>query len=202
MNKFSEVELKLEADNIVDDDLLQWAMARHPVRYFSGGCPDVYYSNKGATVRHRWSTGAGELTVKRRKSNTSTTDREEIDLKFDASCDLLDVQTFLAATGWKRVLTIFKNSVHVFFFELPGGGELSLSLYSVEKLNEKTQKRAGLTRWLELEVEKGSKYDLVQCKKILNSWLDDLKKAFRLGKPVNLSLFEIYTNKRYEMVTK
>jgi adenylate cyclase class IV len=200
LDAHTELELKFEASGVDRDEFLKWAISRDPSSLITVGCPDVYYVQGKSVLRHRWSEGAGELTTKRRRSHNSTTNREEIDVYFDpAKTTTQDVTSLLLATGWKRSLTLLKDHVYVFFYDLPGGGSVSLSLYGVERLNYKTQKLTDLKTFMEIEVEKGGPLDLASSKQILEKWRRELTEKFGLKSPVNRSLYEIYTGKKYRM---
>lgn len=199
----SELELKFKADHVDVKDFLRWCIEQNPSRYQAEAVPDIYYRQGNNVVRHRWLPGgAGELTVKRRRSNTSITNREEIDLDFAPNIGVGDVTSFLQATGWKREFTLYKNDVHMFWFDLPGGGQINVSLYTVAKLNERTNKCMETKTFLEVEVEKGSKYTVKSSMAILESWETNLQKAFSLGKRMNISLFEIYSGRKYPLIPK
>ena len=83
MDRHSELEFKFLADHVDPGAFKSWCMSLGPTRFNSAAFPDVYWRRGDNVVRHRllWG-GAGELTVKRRKSADSITDRQEIDLRF------------------------------------------------------------------------------------------------------------------------
>jgi len=178
---------------------MRWCMVRGPMRYERETVPDVYYTQGDNVVRHRllWD-GAGELTVKRRRSRKETTNREEIDLTFTDKVRASDVTAFLGATGWKRVLSLFKDDVHIFWFDLPKGGQVNVAFYAVERLNYRTQKRDRRMQFIEVEVEKGSRYNEKESRAIFEEWRSAIDEAFPLGSPMTLSLFEIYTGRKYK----
>lgn len=196
-NLHTEIEYKFSADSVDVCQFLDWAWSRSPVFYETDSCPDVYYVRGKDSVRHRWSNHtAGELTVKRRTSKGSLTEREEIDLFFDTGkTSIHDVNCFLLATGWERLFTLFKSNVHVFAFEIEEGVRLFLSIYSVEKYSEKKQSYSDVYQFIEVEVEKGSSLDSKASKKALDTWKRDLKASFKLAGPLNASLFEIFSGR-------
>lgn len=198
----TEIEYKFVADHVSVPEFLRWAISKGPVTYDSSSCPDVYYVRGTDSIRHRWNSRAGELTVKQRRSKRSTFQRVEIDLHFDDhKTSVNDVTAFLVATGWKRLFTLFKDGVHCFEFSLPEGGKVFLSIYAVEKFNEKTRKNDMRRQFVEIEVEKGSKHDLATSRRILDAWKLELQNTFRLANPINVSLYEIYSGRRAKSAT-
>lgn len=199
----SELELKFAADHVVPKDFLRWCIEHNPSRYQAEAVPDIYYAQGPSVIRHRWLPGgAGELTVKQRKSRTSISNRVEIDLRFADGFTVNDVTAFLQHTGWKKEFTLFKDEVHMFWFDLSGGGQVNVSLYTVERLNERSGKCVDTKTFLEIEVEKGSKYTVNSSLAILDDWRVKVQKAFNLKDPMTLSLWEIYSGRRYQVVPK
>lgn len=198
-DRFSELEVKFVADNVNEDEFLTWGILRKPVKYTSTSGPDVYYKQGGNVVRHRWSEGAGVLTVKQRKSMKSIANRVEVDLNFAENMEIADVTQFLLASGWKRALTIFKNTVHVFWFE-ESNANITLSLYSVKRLVEKTRKCGQSFTFLECEIEKGSNISDEEAAILLEKWRKELMEKFDLKAPVNMSLWELFSGKKYKKV--
>lgn len=196
-DKYSELEYKFDAKDVNEDDFLRWSIGRSPVKYTTSSCPDVYYEQNGNIIRHRWSSEAGQLTVKQRKSLKSIANRVEVDLDFALGTTILDVTKFLLASGWKRILTIFKDKVHVFWFE-EDNASITLSLYTVKKLNEKTQKCEEPKCFMEVEIEKGSNLTDEAAAVLLEKWKGQLQAMFVLDKPMNLSLFELFSGKTYK----
>lgn len=198
----SELEYKWDAEHISVARFRRWANSLKPFRYEkSVGVPDVFYVNGKNVVRHRWLGPAGELTVKLRKSKTSIADRVEVDLKFHHSIKIVDVAAFLLAAGWSRTMTLFKNFVHVFWF-LDGNTPISTALYEVELMDEKTRKRIGTRRFLEVECEKNGPLSDVEARELLETYKDLMTKKFKLKAPLTDSLYEIYSGKRYPMTTE
>lgn len=199
-DKHSELEYKFSAENVNEDGFLTWSILRKPVKYTNSSCPDVYYVNTNSdVVRHRWGSEAGTLTVKQRKSLTSIANRVEVDLEFAPGIVIPDITKFLTASGWKKTLTIYKDSVHVFWFE-ENDASVTLSLYTVKKLNEKTQKCGKPKTFLEVEVEKGSNLTNEAAGVLLENWKNELTTTFNLDKPMNLSLYELFSGKKYKKV--
>lgn len=201
----SEKEYKWDAEHISVASFRRWANSLKPHRYEkSVGVPDVFYSNgkKGKNIiRHRWLGPAGELTVKLRKSKTSIADRVEVDLKFHHTIKIVDVAAFLLAAGWVRTMTLFKNFVHVFWVR-DNNVPISLALYEVELMDEKTRKRIGTRRFLECEIDKQGPISDTEAMELLETYRGILTKKFKLKAPLTDSLYEIYSGKRYPMTTE
>jgi hypothetical protein len=197
-DKHSELEYKFDAKKVNENEFLTWGILRKPVKYLNSSCPDIYYINKNKdVVRHRWGSEAGTLTVKQRKSMTSIANRVEVDLEFAPGIVIPDITKFLIASGWKKTLTIWKDAVHVFWFE-ESDASITLSLYTVKKLHEKTQKCGKPRTFLEVEVEKGSNLTDEAAGVLLEKWKNELMTTFSLDKPMNLSLFELFSGKTYK----
>jgi hypothetical protein len=124
---------------------------------------------------------------------TDTTDRVEIDLKFAPSVTHDDVTAFVLATGWEEVLVLHKHFSETYWFK-HGGAEISVSLYEVEDIKTKRVKRM-----LEVEVEKGSAVTEEEALNLLTIWCDILAEDMELGEPLQDSLYEIFSGKKYEM---
>lgn len=195
MDPHSEIELKFISEKSYIKPFLCWAMdmAFGPSRYVHVKCPDIYYRRGDDVLRHRHSEGAGELTVKLRKSVTSTTDRVEIDWKFADSMKYEDIAALLLATGWEVDLRLDKDA-HVFWFDEPNFTS-TLSIYTVNNKDVKNSERT----FIEIEIEKSSNLDPQQALFELNEWGVVLMQEFLLEKPINQSLYEIYTGKKYKL---
>lgn len=193
----SELEHKFAADHVSYDKFKSWAIKQGPFRYNSRSCPDIYYEQGDNTVRHRWSGGGGELTVKLRKSQESITDRVEVDLHLGGATSVNDVTAFLQASGWKRAFTLFKDQIHCFWYEVPEG-TVSVAIYGVEKLDEATQRCVDARRFIEVEIEKDSQMSDEKAALLLSKWRRLLSRVFRLGPPLNVSLYEMYSGRNYK----
>ena len=165
--KHRELELKFEADTVDLEVFKKWCFGLEPEEYLHTGGPDVYYSQGPNVLRHRNNgEGAGELTVKRRTSRKTTTDREEIDLRFAAHVTVEDVEKFLQATGWKPMFTVIKDC-HMFAeIEIHKADSNSPHALSTLKEWERSmhEEIPGLTRCSEslYEIYSGKRYGLVK----------------------------------------
>lgn len=197
MSHHDEFEHKYEAEDVLPEIFMQVCMERSPERYLRAVGPDAYYEQGDNVLRHRLSGGAGELTVKRRKSELDSEDRLEIDLHFDPKTSVVDVQRFLQATGWARTFTVLKDC-RIFWFR-EGAMEVNVSYYESWLLQddpEPTRKR-----FVEIEIEKGTKYNPTDARAFLLYWRNHLlRNGVALGDRINESLYELYSGKKYGIV--
>jgi adenylate cyclase class IV len=198
ISQHDEIEAKLSADNV---DMMAFVnvMKSRPdlERYkYVSRSPDDYYENGTAVVRHRGKDGSHELTVKRRKSNSSTRDREEIDLHFSPTTAHESVSAFLRATGYVKAFTLTKEA-HIFWVKPTPNITLSFVIYDVWKQAEGGNAR----RFIEVEAEKGSNVTAETGKRYVREAVRQLQESFKhLGEPLNESLYEIFSGKRYSSV--
>jgi hypothetical protein len=202
---FSEIEVKYNGGGVSLDSFLDWCLARRPVRYERIQGPDVYYEQGDNVVRHRHQAGVGgEITVKKRKGARSITDRLEINLRFEAGTSIDAVDAFLRATGWTPAFKLAKDA-HIFWFE-SGQEKATVVIYQVarETLDEGGQPRlTDCKRFVEVEIESSSNLSERGKKDALRRWRTLLIEAFpELGEPLNDSLYEIYSGKRYLIMNK
>lgn len=202
IHEHNEIEIKLDGTGVDIEEFKQFVFKKHPNSFLCILGPDTYYENGTHVVRHRKSKraeGGHELTVKRRKSERSTRDREEIDLFFDVNrTKQKDVEAFLAATGFTPVFTLTKQA-HIFHVPYVGFS-VSAVIYDVciDQFDpDKTR------RFIEVEVEKGGEISVDSAKRLLGSWVAELKVAFPAladRQPLNDSLYEIFSGKKYNTV--
>lgn len=198
INQHNEIEAKLAADEVAVGVFCKFIFSLLPNRYECITGPDTYYRQGENVVRHREKLNCKthELTVKRRKSNESTRDREEIDLYFSDKSAVKDVQAFLAATGFEKEFKLVKTA-HIFWLNW-NGVELSIVIYDVWR--EENGKKEMERRYIEVEAEKGSEATVAFAKKTVNEWVHILRSNYSLREPLNESLYEIYSGKRYQLV--
>ncbi len=199
ISQHDEIEAKLDAKDVDLKTFLGWAF-KLPNIERSEHCPstpDDYYERDGAVVRHRGNDLKHELTVKRRKSAASTRDREEIDLKFSYDTDHESVGAFLRATGYTLAFRLVKNNIHIFWVKPTPNITLVYCIYDVWNEDEK-----GSRRFIEVEAEKGSNVTPETGKRYVREAVAEMQKAFKpyLGEPINESLYEIFSGKRYSSV--
>lgn len=210
ISQHNEIEAKLLADGVQVPDFLEKMNALPFVKdYQRIEGPDDYYECGEAVVRHRLylRDGGHELTVKRRKSAASTRDREEIDLAFAAKTSREDVEAFLGATGYAKAFRLHKVA-HVFWVSPTPNITLSYALYDVWHgqgalaLDKPSQVRAHgpVRRFVEVEAEKGSAVSPETGKRYVREAVLWLRETFGLGEPVNESLWEIFSSKRYSLI--
>ena len=195
ISEHNEIEAKLDAPHVPIADFKKYVNDNYDVRKYKFiESPDCYYENGMNVVRHRIDNDHHELTVKRRKNNTSTRDRLEVDLHFSKRTEVVDVEVFLKATGFAEAFTIKKKS-HIFWVQLTPRLEATFVIYDVKKIGETTWRR-----FVEIEAEKGSSVTSETGKRHVNACVADLRAAFKLEVPLNQSLYEIYSGKTYQSV--
>lgn len=210
----SERELKFDASKVEKNSFIAWCKQQEHIRYLYVVGPDTYYRQGDHAVRHRHSEtksdigNAGQLTVKRRKSHGSIMDRVEVDLEFADHIEVADVTAFLLASGWKKEFTLLK-AAHIFWFERKGI-EVTVVVYEVGKVMGEFQSKSPLISnklvnkrlFLEIETEKSNKLNSTEAKAELNWWHNTIAKSFTIGEPLNSSLYEIYSGKKYKVMSK
>lgn len=167
---------------------------------------DYYFTNKdGDVVRYREGGSTDNtITVKCRKSDKDITLRHEVDLALKADGhglkgeDLSKVEGFFRLLGFKREFSILKNS-YIYTIKRYAGSTVVLALYDVVKLDKNDEPGPRYQRYLEVEVEKGCYKDLAEGDQELKIWKSLIEHHLQLGKPLNQSLFEIFTNKQYKV---
>ena len=147
MDKFSEIELKFDADDVDLHHFLKWAILSDPSKYLHVSCPDHYYTQ-----------------------------------------GLNDIDSLLLVSGWEPDLALQKDA-HVFWFD-DAGYSSTLSLYTVSDLIDKRS-------FIEIEIESTSEIDTETALLKLDQWKDSLTKEFDLEPPINESLYELYTGRKY-----
>jgi adenylate cyclase class IV len=194
-----EIEAKLDAQRVDLKTFLGWMHAHPDIERMQhvDDSPDDYYECGEAVVRHRGVEGSHELTVKRRKSQTSTRDREEIDLHFSDRTAHDSVGAFLRATGYKLAFRLLKDT-YIFWVKPTPNITLCYAIYDVHVEGEPGRPR----RFIEVEAEKGSKVTPETGKRYVREAVAEMQKVFKgyLDEPLNDSLYEIFSGKRYSSV--
>lgn len=196
--KHQELETKISAAKVTNDEFRRWCWERKPSRYLHVVGPDVYYGQGPNVLRHRLNGGAGELTVKRRTSRRTTRNRLEIDLAFAERMVPADITAFLLATGWKPLFTIVKQA-DIFWFDDNKPG-VEAVIYDSVKVTPKGVERDP-RRFLEIEIHKEDSNHPAALS-TLKQWEREARAALPLGPTVNESLYEIYSGKRYGMARR
>jgi hypothetical protein len=101
---------------------------------------------------------------------------------------------FLKATGFTHAFTLRKDS-HIYWVQLTPQLEASFVLYDVWK-DQETKSR----RFIEVEAEKGSNVTVETAKRHVQQQVKNMQAAFDLGDPLNDSLYEIYSGRKYQSV--
>jgi hypothetical protein len=109
------------------------------------------------------------------------------------------VGAFLRATGYAHVLRLTKNNIYIFWVKPTPNITLVYCIYDV--WDESGPSRFS-KRFIEVEAEKGSNVTPETAKRYLREAVAEMQKVFKpyLGEPVNESLWEIFSGKRYSSV--
>lgn len=149
--------------------------------------PDYYYSNKeGYAIRHRNSADVNEVTLKLREKENTITVRKEINIPLAKESTALDVRTFLQSIGFNDDVKIHK-SCDIFFVK-EKNADIDIVWYKVTS--------AGRRPKIFIEIEVGQVGE-TNGLKILKKWANILEKMFKLKEKSDLSLYEIYSGKKY-----
>lgn len=207
IDEHNEIESKLDAKQVLVRDFKTFMTGQEQrgelviEKYEHVLGNDVYYEQGDNVIRHRYDDNYGwqELTVKRRKTSSSTRDRLEIDLRFADKTKYDSVQAFLVATGFKPVFKLIKDA-HIFWVRLTPSLTATFVLY--ESWQPDLAKMAGhpRRRFIEIEMEKGSDITVETAKRHLSTWVKAVQWHFGLDGVMNESLYEIYSGKRYQTV--
>lgn len=194
MDKFSEVEIKIDAEGLDPRDFMAFVVQCQDihiekVRIISG--QDTFWRKGDDVVRARCDGPEKEniLTVKKRKSADSLVDRKEVDLVLKEGTDPDMVKAFFQMTGWQEEFTIYKD---YHFFNVQGPDyHACIAMYDVWKTPNKKR------RFLEVEIERDSKCSPAQAKKYLAIWLDKINHGLLMSAtPLNLSLYEYFSKEQ------
>lgn len=195
VNKFRELEIKMAVPNgVTAKDFISWiAKEANVKRYVRVTGQDVYWEKNGTVVRHRlFGSSGAELTVKNRKSGSSTVDRVEVDLHLANQTKPEDVATFLSLLEYRPNVIITKTS-HIFLVR-ENECDITVVFYEVTDDTGKAPVRA----YVEVEIEKDADILISSATKILKKWQRTLNAMkFEL---ISDSLYEIYSGKRYQVV--
>jgi adenylate cyclase class IV len=197
ISEHDEIEAKMCADGTSFEEFRAFIMGKDVERYDHIIGPDYYYESGSNVVRHRQDRKdcRHELTVKKRKSGGSTRDRLEVDLHFDQKTVPHDVDTFLRAIGFTNVFTLVKEA-HIYWVRLSPNLISTYVIYDVWKDDDPDTK----ARFIEIEAEKGSDVTPDTAKRHIRNAVTQLRGRFKLPEPLNESLYEIYSGKRYALV--
>jgi len=189
--RHTELEVKFAADHVDWSEFREKMAGSNPCSFESFAHDDVFYKRGDNIVRHRIKgDGAGEMTVKHRKSEDSLLDRVEINLRFSTKVTTEDVDAFLLATGYERLFTLRKVMVDVFDFRRDNF-KIEAAMYDVARVD--TYGLSGQRRFLELEIKPGPDMSQDSAKEMLGHWSNWAIYHLELSAPLNLSLFENYS---------
>lgn len=191
MNNLIEIELKYEAGHVKPKDfrkkVLRYLKNRYPKAKVTEktieGAVDTFYEVAGTPIRYRRHLGASsaELTIKARHKSDTTISRDEIDLfvKNDSKA----ISAFMKSLGGKELFSLSKDYL---LFEVKNK-EIDLDIVLYTAYNDFLTKK-----FIEVEVGKKSKLTTEEAL-VLVGWLGkDISSLFKLKKPLNSSLFEMF----------
>jgi hypothetical protein len=188
--RHTELEIKFAADDVGRLFFRKIMMEANPTSFEHFSHDDTFWQAGEQVVRHRVREGVrNELTSKTRRSADSTTARTEINLNFDDYTTVEDVESFLTATGYKRLFTLRKDYVDVFDFER-ADCDVEVVFYSVGR----TDRSGGKRDFIEVEVHPHEHTILnVAALDVLDYWSRWIQKSLNVSAPLNLSLFEHFS---------
>ncbi len=201
MAKFKEIEIKWYASGVKRSDFNQKIVAyakakKQKFRLVQVAAFDYYHSSKdGHVARHRSGGNTNELTVKSRVSNKTTTVRREINLKLAKETSPIEVKEAMEEWGFTKTLPIYKDC-DIYFIK-DGKYVVDVVWYKVSSPHLKGPDK----HFIEVEVHEAPEKTSLR---ILNNWKKFLYSTFNITDKdvVNLSLYEIYSGKRYRMSRK
>lgn len=162
---------------------------------------DTFYKVGEAVVRYRrfQDEPQGELTIKSRHSDSTMISRDEVDLPVLA--DGIQVAAFMGALGGKELFSLRKDYI-LFEIAIPGHDDqnyftLDVVMYDAFLVNpkDKNLERRSFTKkvtFIEIEVGKESLVETEEAMEIVGNLGKKLSKKLKLGKPLNVSLFETF----------
>lgn len=197
-NKYFEVELKFFADHIKWTDFSKFISnyRNKIIKKTLVEGPDTYFRNRNEIVRYRTNLlDYHELTVKKRTSKKTTTVRHETDILLDKNTNPRDVEEYHLNCGYHKEFTIVKKCLIIYLTHKSKLG--TMVIYDIYKIGEKSKKQ----RFIEIEGDKIQ--NLKQNKEFLKFWTNELKKINITNKNIcNLSLYELFSNRKYKLRKK
>jgi hypothetical protein len=197
-----EIEYKFDASHISWDEFDEFIKKGflgtfHIIKkqVFNGF--DDYWELNESVIRHRHWGQVNQLTVKLRKNKKSILNRIEQDLNFSKKTSSKDISEFLRFAGYDKSVSIKKKSV-VLWLENEAGLHFTMVLYEVKSLNKEVPDK----RFLEIEIEKHNNINEINAETELAILNALISKKFLLSKPMNKSLYEIYSGKTYRIYEK
>lgn len=129
---FKELETKYFADNIGMDDFVKLVQPLNPEWMLVSSYDDYFTNDKGEFIRYRYHDHMGELTIKRKTTDTNNNNRIEVNVPTDGKSSP-SIAAFCDLLGYKMNFSIFKTC-KIAFLE-----KIVLVYYVVydENLNEK-----------------------------------------------------------------
>lgn len=205
---FSEIEIKLDAALVDENAFVKWAKSKRPSKYEFVCGPDYYFAHRnGEVIRYRQSESKdfSQITIKKRRNKKSIKDRLEVNITIDPSSNTKDVFKFFELLGYKTEFWIFKKS-HIFTFRVKtqkgAFSHITVVLYTVYQINSNEEPVSPPSRFIEIEAE-GRNINKPEALEIISDWQNQIQEKFSLKKkPLNKSLYEIFSGKTYSMEGK
>lgn len=187
--RHTELEVKFAADDVGRAFFRKILMEVGPTDFEHFEHDDTFWQCGENVVRHRIRPGIRhELTSKTRRSSNSTTSRTEINLSFDEFTNEEDVESFLSATGYKRLFTLRKDYVDLFCFDRPDC-DVEVVLYSVFR----TDLSGGKRDFIEVEIHPHHDTSEIKTAETLEFWSRWIQRTLPVSAPLNISLFEHFS---------
>ena len=193
-----EIEFKFKGDHIDFDDFVRFFTNQettHRIDRFSG-YDDYFRNSSNVVIRHRWNSekNISELAIKLRKSSTSITNRVEQEISLDRHLTSPDaLKDFLDLMDFKQNLSLYKDATIAWLNY--GDKEFTVSLYTVKDVNSKKKKT-----FFEVEIEKGHNLSELEAEILLKEFTSTIKSHFKLTRPLGLSLYEIFSGTKYNLI--
>lgn len=193
MDKHLELEYKFAADGVDPVKFDQALRLLLPDETVCVNVRDTYYldTESDETCRHRAVDGGyQELTTKSRKSLDSLRERTEVNIKIDPTTTNEDVVQFMYMMGYVQEIRLDKPDCAVYSFH-NGDAEVEVALYTVGHGGQPGDKLVDPRTFVEVEVS--GEMDQEKAVELLDEWKAFLQETFKLGEPLNKSLFEMYS---------
>ena len=185
MNKdFLEIEVKYDAGDITIDQFRAVVQSNFRVvqNIVVSGYDDYFADGTGRYLRHRYNADRAELTVKRRLSLDSTTERVEVDVKIEPN-QPQEAAKFASILGQEFDFQIYKTCL-VWWVD-----DVNISLYLVYNPNMELR-----FRLVEIEANPDcleATPAIIRAEQILGKYFPEIREELRL----NVTMYEMFTTK-------
>lgn len=179
---FKELELKYTGDKVSMEDFVKLVEPMNPSWMMVSSYDDYFTNDKDEFIRYRHHDSRGELTIKRKTTDSNNNNRIEVNLPTEGKSSKA-VEAFVDLLGYKLNFSIFKTC-KIAFLE-----KVVLVYYVVydKNLNE-------LQRFIEIEASEEYSWESEQ-----QAW-DEILKYEKMFEPLGItsknrlrkSLFELF----------